>query len=196
MGRQPSITLDDVRIAQEQLVAADKPHGIIAIRRQIGRGSPQLISRFLDELNESNNTFSVTKVPSRRAQETSVSKAWETISSQIESLLANDKPKQKDVLVTQSFHPSKYQDERLDRLEALVKQQRQHLARIESLNQSLEEKLMQQQDLFDSWRHEQYADRQLLKTQLDHLTQLATNKPARKRGKRAEQLDLYDDSAN
>ena len=52
---------------------------------------------------------------------------------------------------------------------------------------------MQQQDLFESWRHEQQAERQMLKNQFEQLSKLASaSKPKVKRKKRGQQLDLYD----
>jgi len=51
MGRTATIAKDDVARARNVLRAADLPHGIIAIRNRLGRGSPQLIARFLHELD-------------------------------------------------------------------------------------------------------------------------------------------------
>ena len=85
-------------------------------------------------------------------------------------------------------------EQRLLAVEQLVSRQQQQLERLETLNHNLKEQLMQQQDLFDSWRHEQQAERQMLRNQLEQLAQLAATKsPARKKRKRGTQLDLYDD---
>jgi len=190
MGRQASINLADVRAAREHLIASNKPHGVIAIRRQIGRGSPQLISKFVTELkDQSRPRGNTTPLSSNDAD---IGIAWHTVSRGIENIIER--------AATQ--HPAaQFQDApaddktllRLGKLEQLVLQQQDHLERIENLNHKLEEQLMQQQDLFDSWRHEQHADRLLLKTQLDQLAQFATKKPKTKPNKRGEQLDLYKD---
>lgn len=50
MGRTATIEKNDVSSARGALRRAGKPHGIIAIRNHLGRGSPQLIGRFLAEL--------------------------------------------------------------------------------------------------------------------------------------------------
>ena len=49
MGRKATIDQRDVARAREGLRADGLPHGIIAIRNRLGRGSPQLIARFLSE---------------------------------------------------------------------------------------------------------------------------------------------------
>lgn len=53
MGRTATIDKHDVSAARRDLRRAGKPHGIIAIRNHLGRGSPQLIGRFLAELEPS-----------------------------------------------------------------------------------------------------------------------------------------------
>ena len=50
MGRRATIDKNDVSSARGALRSAGKPYGIIAIRKHLGRGSPQLIGRFLAEL--------------------------------------------------------------------------------------------------------------------------------------------------
>ncbi len=52
MGRHASITFDDVANARHQLISGQRPHGIIAIRKAIGRGSPQLIARFVRQIEK------------------------------------------------------------------------------------------------------------------------------------------------
>ena len=51
MGRTPTIDKSDVLRARDTLRQSGLPHGIIAIRKQIGRGSPTLIARLLRELD-------------------------------------------------------------------------------------------------------------------------------------------------
>ena len=190
MGRQASINLDDVRLARNHLIAQNKPHGIIAIRRQIGRGSPQLISKLLRQLiNErSDETNEIDVAMSSPASDSGdVNQAWQHFSQEVEQLLTS-----KIRSSSLSPPPGEY---RQQGLEQLVSKQQQQLERLETLTRNLEERLMQQQDLFDSWRHEQQAERQMLRQQLEQLAQLAGNKPApRKKRKRGTQLDLYDDS--
>ena len=84
---------------------------------------------------------------------------------------------------------------RLAALEQLVADQQHVLEQLCHLNTNLEEQLMQQQDLFESWRHEQHAERQMLKNQFEQLSKLANpSKPKARRKKRGQQLDLYDNS--
>ena len=49
MGRTATINKDDVTTARDVLRASGKPHGIIAIRKHLGRGSPGLIGRLLGD---------------------------------------------------------------------------------------------------------------------------------------------------
>ena len=190
MGRQASINIDDVRLARNHLIAQNKPHGIIAIRRQIGRGSPQLISKLLRQLiNEpSVETNKIhTGTPSRASYSPDINQAWQHFSHEVDQLLTGTTPSSTPISPTGEY--------RQQELEELVSKQQQQLERLETLTHNLEERLMQQQDLFDSWRHEQQAERQMLRQQLEQLAQLAGNKRApRKKRKRGTQLDLYDDS--
>ena len=196
MGRLASITLDDVRNARTALVLANKPHGIIAIRKHIGHGSPQLISKLLSELDED----LIISQPQRLSSEkpSDIGQAWQTVSEGIENLIQSSDAVMANVPSTTNVHvrdtsQAATDGPRMDKLEHLLGQQQAHLERIEALNHKLEEQLMQQQDLFDSWRHEQHAERQLLKTQLEQLTQFVAKKPVRKVKKKTEQLDLYRD---
>lgn len=200
MGRAASINLNDVRNARAALIAADKPHGIIAIRKHIGRGSPQLISKLLRELDR-HSPGSETASPQSRGSSTDLNKAWRTVSDSIESfILANDSypviTSTSEVAINTHEVDGKTPADKLEQLEQMVNRQQTQLDKLEAFNNKLGEQLMQQQDLFDSWRHEQHAERQLLKTQLDQLMQVVAKKPARKLKKRGEQLDLYKDSKN
>lgn len=209
MGRAASIGIEDVRTARAELVAANKPHGIIAIRNQIGRGSPQLISKLLTELEGPLPAVSnqKSKMPTRQNQApTELNHAWRTVAESIENLIvghdasafiAPDSGTQASLSKTSDGkNPVVEQEEKLGKLEQLVSQQQSQLDKLEAFNHKLGEQLMQQQDLFDSWRHEQHAERQLLKTQLDQLMQVVTKKPVRKAKKKGEQLDLYRDGNN
>ena len=192
MGRQASIDLNDVKSAREQLIAANKPHGIIAIRRQIGRGSPQLIAKLLrqidDEYATTNNSTRERKVPVPN-HTGEINRAWRRFSGEVEGLLERTKT---TPAATRDSQPD---ERRLHTLEQLVSRQQQQLERLETLNHNLEEQLMQQQDLFDSWWHEQQAERQMLRNQLDQLARLTDNKPpVRRKRKRGTQLDLYEDN--
>ena len=190
MGRQASINLEDVRSARDTLIAAQKPHGIIAIRRQIGHGSPQLIAKLLNQIDaESGPADGNPRYADRPDSDSAstVSLAWHDFSREVEHILTHP-PR------STAAH-SDLNESRVAGLERLIKQQQNQLERLETMNHNLGERLMQQQDLFDSWRHEQQAERQMLRHQLEQLTQLAGAKPApKKRRKRGKQLDLYDDS--
>ncbi|MEM7468752.1 MAG: DNA-binding protein [Pseudomonadota bacterium] len=205
MGRQATISIDDVKDARAALVAAQKPHGIIAIRRKIGRGSPQLIAKFLRELGVSTEQESalskqraepLTGVQSAGAtrleppKADSLSQAWNSFAFQVDQSITE--------LQTGASSSGRNTPARLDQLEHLVAAQQQQLSLLRDQNQKLGEQLMHQQDLFDSWRHEQHAERQMLKHQLDELNKLASRKtPGGVKRKRGEQLDLYgnpDDS--
>ena len=54
MGRTATISRADVARARTELRAAGLPHGITAIRRRIGRGSPQLIAQMKDLITDRN----------------------------------------------------------------------------------------------------------------------------------------------
>ncbi len=60
MGRTATIEKNDVSAARNALRRAGKPHGIIAIRNHLGRGSPQLIGRFLAEIGPSPSKHQIT----------------------------------------------------------------------------------------------------------------------------------------
>ncbi|MGR8947759.1 MAG: DNA-binding protein [Gammaproteobacteria bacterium] len=187
MGRQASINLADVKRARDELIALNKAHGIIAIRRHLGRGSPQLISKLLAEINGSSGTPAHPAPPPPGASAKALGQAWQDFSAQVENLISTSSP-------TSLPRAASPDSERLDALEHLVRSQQHVLDRLQTLHHHLEETLMQQQDLFDSWRHEQQAERQMLKNQFEQLSKLATaSRPPRKRKKRGEQLDLYDD---
>ena len=190
MGRQASINIEDVRSARDTLIAAQKPHGIIAIRRHIGRGSPQLIAKLLNQIDAESEPAggNPRHAHSPDADPVStVSLAWHDFSRKVEHMLTRPPH-------STAAH-SQLDENRVVGLERLIKQQQNQLERLETMNHNLGERLMQQQDLFDSWRHEQQAERQMLRHQLEQLTQLAGAKPApKKRRKRGKQLDLYDDS--
>lgn len=190
MGRQASITLNDVKSARDSLIAENQPHGIIAIRRRIGRGSPQLITKLLAQISAQASDTRITQDPSGPAPEPNVrniDNTWRRFSAEVESLLTNTH--------VRANNGTSSDEERLNSLEQLVTHQQQQLERLNTLNHKLGEQLMQQQDLFESWRHEQQAERQMLRFQLEQLSQLASNQPApRKRRKKGTQLDLYDDS--
>lgn len=194
MGRQATISLEDVRRARDELIAAGSAHGIIAIRRHIGRGSPQLISKLLKQITPSDEqarerhrpllagTYTTTPTPNELNQ------AWQDFSDQVGELLAHSS--------SSSAGPNSADySQRLAALEQLVADQQRVLEQLRHLNTFLEEQLMQQQDLFESWRHEQHAERQMLKNQFDQLSKLASpSKPKPRRKKRGQQLDLYDNS--
>ena len=190
MGRQASITLNDVKSARDSLIAENQPHGIIAIRRRIGRGSPQLITKLLAQISAQASDTRITQDPSGPAPEPNarnIDNTWRRFSAEVESLLTNTQ--------VRANNGTSSDEERINSLEQLVTHQQQQLERLNTLNHKLGEQLMQQQDLFESWRHEQQAERQMLRFQLEQLSLLASNQPApRKRRKKGTQLDLYDDS--
>ncbi len=57
VGRTATISQADVARARTELRAAGLPHGITAIRRRIGRGSPQLIAQMKDLITVRNREY-------------------------------------------------------------------------------------------------------------------------------------------
>ena len=195
MGRQATINLDDVRRARDELIAANRSHGIIAIRRHIGRGSPQLISKLLTQIRHSERSsaeadahlYDASVATSHQQNSNELGQAWRDFSAQVGTLLATSSSAVPSQPLSEDYSA------RLAALEQLVSDQQLVLERLRNLNTNLEEQLMQQQDLFESWRHEQQAERQMLKNQFEQLSKLASaSKPKVKRKKRGQQLDLYD----
>ena len=81
MGRTATIAKDDVARARTVLRAADLPHGIIAIRNRLGRGSPQLIARFLHELDTPAPSDAPALLPDPVA--VAVGRVWQTLREDI-----------------------------------------------------------------------------------------------------------------
>jgi len=204
MSRTAKITKDDVRAARNALRAGGLAHGITAIRNHIGCGSPQLITRFIRELDGSGDQRAVgithekanlagiseavagalNSEPAERTQPTSAMATQEDPSAYI---AARHQKIMREGLVSERL------SDEISELERELTTARAQNAQLTVQVQSLEHELDAQRQMFKSWQRDQVYERALLLTRLEQLSLAIhgrnTQRIASPKG--GEQLDLY-----
>ncbi len=198
MGRTASITRNDVAEARETLRAAGQAHGIIAIRKHLGRGSPQLIGRFLRELDGQ---------PLRVVADS----AAEPIASAVASILTLLSQEIADTLERSARVPSAATGAAVQwpqgedragesRPDLAALEQRALTAEAENTVlrdtvESLHREMDAQRDSFRAWRREDVRERAFLASRIERLTNALTtpgrDSARRTGGAKDAQLDLY-----
>lgn len=196
MSRTAKISKDDVRAARNALRAGGLAHGITAIRNHIGCGSPQLITRFIRELDGSGGQRAV-GITHEKANLAGIS---ERIMRALNSEPAK-RTQPTSAMATQE-DPSVHIAARYQKImrEGLVSELERELTTAHAQNaqltvqiQSLEHELDAQRQMFKSWQRDQVNERALLLTRLEQLSLAIhgrnTERIASPKG--GEQLDLY-----
>ena len=184
MGRTATITRDNVKAARDTLRAGAKPHGIIAIRKRLGRGSPGLIRRLLGEIDgpsvadaliQSRTALDSSKRSHQSGASTSsVSKHYQSLTK---SHLDADARRLQHRVIELERHAAAA-DEKIKLLEATVRKQDREVVR--------------QQGVFEKWRSDLLRDRALLASSADELTVTIARPPRHVITPNASaQLDLY-----
>jgi hypothetical protein len=174
MGRSATIDQRDVAQAREGLRAEGLPHGIIAIRNRLGRGSPQLIARFVRELDGGPPADSPVKFMQRQLDE-----ARRTIDErdrQIEHLHG-------DLVLSECRAAATFAEN----------------TRLVAASETLQRELDLQREMFEAWRGDQVRDRALLAARVEQLARTLAGPSRHPRTavepKSGEQLDLYGEPA-
>jgi hypothetical protein len=212
MGRTATIDKSDVLKARDTLIQGSFPHGIIAIRKQLGRGSPTLIAQLLRELDghpkgslapprEARSRVSHAQPvqgtvpadpmspPPMPHQESSES-AWQAIISNQQT--AQDEWRRALLDKDTELQRMRYNQLLLEqRATAAETKNTLYASQIATLERELES----QRRSFDTSRHDQNRDRAILSARLEQLTRMlegAKRPPPQVPNPTAgEQLDLY-----
>ncbi len=176
MGRPATISKFDVINARDALRAADKPCGIIAIRKHLGRGSPGLIGRLLREDIDARVPTSSKKSDARARRG-----ARPTVEHVVDALALRDEE-------TTELRQQVIQ------LEQRVASAEAKYAAVNAALNAKDQEIVQQREMFERWRTDLLRDRTLLANPVEQVTvTISAPTPARSTGKThsGEQLDLY-----
>lgn len=170
MGRTATINKDDVTTARDVLRASGKPHGIIAIRKHLGRGSPGLIGRLLGDGD---------RMRSRNFSQTSGSSVANIAAP---GLAARE---QENAALHRAMRS----------LEQRVAAAEAKYTLISAAVIEKEQEIVRQREMFENWRADLLRSRALLANSTDQLTVTIAG-PARPpaapaKSSTGEQLDLY-----
>jgi hypothetical protein len=164
------------------------PHGIIAIRSFLGRGSPQLISRFVREIGNGH----AAQPPASRAIPDAVAaqltRLWEVIRTEATaSAQAEQQSAVERLADTEARHRQADAALQLER-------DRSHGLRVQNAALSdqlrrLQDELQRQQQIFTDWRTENATARALLQAGLEQ----ANSRRSPNEHRDSIQLDLYTD---
>ncbi|MFT4563185.1 MAG: hypothetical protein ACI9BW_002939 [Gammaproteobacteria bacterium] len=217
MGRTATIDKSDVLRARDTLRQGGLPHGIIAIRKQLGRGSPTLIARLLRELDgqstrstslpqaavsrtdlaqpvrESTPVTRTINTPPTPRQESSET-AWQTIIAKQQT----EQDEWRRALLDKDLELQRMRNDQLS-LEQRVASAETKNAMYATQISILEGQLESQRRSFDASRHDQNRDRAILAARLEQLTRSleGAKRPSLPilNSAAGEQLDLYGEQS-
>ena len=209
MGRTATIDKNDVLGARDELRAAGRPHGIIAIRKHLGRGSPGLIARLLGELDGVAPTKLRVHAPT--TMEAAISQITKALYRQRPPSSGHLKNEDMSTAVTEigprivekrQMTALTERDAKIDKLHRRVAQLEQRAVAAEAQSALLratakaaQGEILAQRRMFEKWRADLLRDRALLGSPVDQLTVTIAGpgsrpKPAVK-ATGGGQLDLY-----
>ena len=171
MGRLATINKEDVISARDYLRSNGKAHGIIAIRKHIGHGSPGLIGRLLGR----GDTTGAPGFP-MKSETHAVTKACAEKKYLIDALASSEKEIQR-------------MRQTMIQLEERVTTAETECSVMTATIRAKEREILRQREIFENWRRDLEQERKTPIADTVQSTRLAS--PPTKKSYNVEQLDLY-----